>query len=174
VPSSRRRATLSVTGFLVAFGFSGCASESDRYLAAREALDRAMVTTVLDVLTAPDELEIVSLAHRHVRDVPPERDFHGYAVLGRAPIVDSGLRVEVVVDFYQSAREAGGMFLCFMPHHGVHAVRGGAVVDLVICFHCLQYVLFDGQERPYGLLSPHAEPLFRRIVAEHHLPVELD
>ena len=61
-----------------------------------------------------------------------------------------------------------------MPHHALHALRESAVVDIVICFHCGLYQVFDGQERPFAELSTLAQSLYERVVREHHLPVERD
>jgi hypothetical protein len=149
--------------------------EQNEFLRAHEALNRALLTSIWDVLTQPDRLEVLSLSHRrHPDDGPPERLLHGYRVLGRATIDEPAQRRQIVSAFYQSAREGDGEMLCFMPHHALHAVRGSAVVDIVICFHCLQYEVFDGQERPSAELSLLAQPLFQRVVREHHLPVERD
>jgi len=168
----------AVTAAVVALGATlaagGCGGAHDPELASAESLEHALVSNVLDVLAAPDQLEILSLAHRPIPGVPPERMFHGYAVLGRAPIPDHAQQQEIVAAFYQSAREANEELLCFMPHHGLHAVRGAAVVDIVICFHCMLYQLYDGDTHPFGALSRTAEPLFRRIVHEHQIPIERD
>ena len=160
---------------LCCLGLPACQDQSDNYLRAHEALNRALLTTIWDVLRQPDQLELLSLSHRrHEDDGPPERLFHGYRVLGRASIDDVAQRRQIVSAFYQSAREGDGEMLCFMPHHALHAVRGSAVVDIVICFHCLLYEVFDGQERPFAELSTLAAPLYERVVREHHLPVERD
>ena len=149
--------------------------DQDDYLRTHEALNRALLTTIWDVLRQPDQLQLLSLAHhRHEDDGPPERLFHGYRVLGRASIDYVAQRRQLVSAFYQSAREGDRAMLCFMPHHALHALRGSAVVDIVICFHCGLYQVFDGQERPFAELSTLAQSLYERVVREHHLPVERD
>jgi hypothetical protein len=151
---------------------AGACGEPDPDFEARASLNEALVTTIFEVLAEPDELDLLTLAHRPFKDTPPERMFHGYPVLGRASITDRAQQRSLVGAFYQSAREGGGYMLCFMPHHALHAVRGDAVVDIVICFGCLQYVVYDGQRRPMTQLSPLAGPLFQRVAREHHLPAE--
>jgi len=159
---------------LCCLGLPACQDQSD-YLRAHDALNRALLTTIWDVLRQPDRLEMLSLSHRRrPDDGPEERLFHGYRVLGRASIDDVAQRRQIVSAFYQSAREGDGEMLCFMPHHALHAVRGNAVVDIVICFHCRLYEVFDGQERPFAELSTLAQALYERVVREHHLPVERD
>jgi hypothetical protein len=39
---------------------------------------------------------------------------------------------------------------------------------------CRLYEVFDGQERPFAELSMLAQPLYERVVREHHLPVGRD
>jgi hypothetical protein len=146
----------------------GACGEPEPWWEAHASLDRALRTSVWQVLEKPDRLELLTLSH-HLED----GGFHGYPVLGRVALEGEEARA-LVSGFYQSARDGGPYLLCFMPHHALHAERDGRVVDLVLCFHCLQYRLYDGGERPYTAMSALAWPLYERLATRYLLPVEIE
>jgi hypothetical protein len=136
---------------------------------------------VHEILSNPDTLELLTLSHEAEREYDPTVTttlFHGYRVLGRAAITDERERYQLVEGFYRSSREGSGEMLCFMPHHALHAVRGGETVDLVICFHCLLYQLYyptAGTEAfPETELSRFAMSFFMSAAADHGLAAEID
>jgi hypothetical protein len=144
-------------------------------------LDEALRTTAWEVLSQPDRMELLSLSHHSVEnreysELVTDGVFHGYPVLGRAVIDDRDEQRLLVRSFYESARDARGEMLCFMPHHAIHAERGDHTIDLVICFHCWLFQLYDGSGvvYPEAGLSNFGEMSFRRAVATRGLEIEYD
>ena len=43
--------------------------------------------------------------------------------------------------------------LCFNPRHGIRVRQGDSVLDLVICFECLQVEVFEGEQRAASFLT---------------------
>lgn len=109
------------------------------------------------VLEAPDTVELVAL-HPYPWDegepASEEEAFHGYKVLGRADATDAVDARQAVALVYEAVAEHPDMYAaCFNPRHGLRATKGDDVLDLVICFECLQMHVFvpSGERRSAGV-----------------------
>ncbi len=99
----------------------------------------------------PDRLTLYSIDGR---DLPPAvprpagETFHDYPVLGKVVVEDPGRR-QALIDAFNAgiARSNGELAKCFWPRHGIRAETGGATVDYVICFECLQFVTHRGDQQ---------------------------
>ncbi|HEX8833695.1 MAG TPA: hypothetical protein VF719_05815 [Abditibacteriaceae bacterium] len=82
----------------------------------------------------------------HSEGYKGKNSFHGYKVLDSARLTRR-LRKELRTAFYENVKREGVAALCFFPHHGLRAQRGGKTLDFVICFGCAQLVThYSGQE----------------------------
>ena len=88
----------------------------------------------VDVLAHADTFEVYRLEPH--TEAPPEQTFLGNKIVARATVRDPKARDRIwnVVD--QGVRSGGTRAKCFNPHHGIHAIRGTEIVDLVICYEC--------------------------------------
>lgn len=104
------------------------------------------------VLQDPEVFEILALDPGGFGMV--EDGFHGYEVLGRAPLEDPGDRARLVALLEQGVNESDGMVAaCFNPRHGIRTEREGERVDVVICFECLQIVVHGPGDLETDLLT---------------------
>jgi len=93
----------------------------------------------------------------------------GYRVLGRAP-ADATTREALLQALDQSIREGDMHAACFDPRHAIHAEVDGKVIDILICFHCQGYELYEGDVRKHGAMSRTAEEAFKEAVEKLRLP----
>jgi hypothetical protein len=71
---------------------------------------------------------------------------HDYPILRQVDVVDSR-----ITDVYSSLRvgeeeEVLGRRRCFIPRHGVRAIRDDIALDLVICFQCASMAVYESSE----------------------------
>jgi len=67
---------------------------------------------------------------------------HEYPILSQVDVVDS--RTAQVYSSLRAGEEVGTLGMrCFIPRHGVRAIRGHIVLDLVICFECTNMAVFE-------------------------------
>ncbi len=98
------------------------------------------------VLSEADTFEVLALDP----NVEPPSDavsspqsFHGFEVVGRASVPSREARARIVGIVDDGMRSGGTRSKCFNPRHGVHAVKSGHVVDLVICYQCGEVDVHD-------------------------------
>ena len=156
---------------LIGMALVGCSSATQE---SRSGVDFGALDVPEAVSTALKgdcEVELYSLNPERL-DVAPESSFHGWEVLGSAKLDDDEAR-EIVEGFKSGLASAPDYVAgCYNPRHGLRISGREEVVDLVICFQCVQIYVYVGEER-IANLSTSASPrqLFDKIVAEHRLPM---
>lgn len=98
---------------------------------------------------------------------------HGYTVRGRATVTDRAERLELLQALAAAARENDGMVAaCFNPRHALIAHHQGRTAELIICFECLTFQVWDGAEHVETVdLSATPRPLFDHIFEDHGLSI---
>lgn len=76
--------------------------------------------------------------------VSSSQSFHGMKVVGRARVPSREAQARIVGIVDDGMRSGGTRSKCSNPRHGVHAVKSGHVVDLVICYECGEVDVHDG------------------------------
>ena len=96
----------------------------------------------------PDQLTLYSIDGR---DFPPgqkpksDETFHDYPVLGKVDVKSAEARRVLMAALQDGlAQSDGTMAHCFWPRHALRIVEKGRTIDYVICFQCLQVMVFDG------------------------------
>ncbi len=123
------------------------------------------------ILKSDQDVELYWLNPEHLNE-QPESDFHGWEVLVSAKLDEEKGR-ESVEGFKSGIASAPDDATgCSKPRHGLRISRAKEVVDLVICFQCVQVNVFVDEERS-GNFRTAASPrqLFDKIVAKHRLPM---
>lgn len=128
-----------------------------------------------DILFHAESLEIVALDP----DWPTEESLadpstlHGYNVRGRAVVTSRPLRVELLTSLGDAARENDGMVAaCFNPRHALIAEHEGKTCEVIICFECLTFQVWDGKEPVETVdLSETPRPLYDRIFTDAGLSI---
>ncbi|MEM7307867.1 MAG: hypothetical protein AAF682_14405 [Planctomycetota bacterium] len=117
---------------------------------------------VLAALADPQAVELVALhPYPYQLEEADERPrFHGYGVLGRAPLDDGGDRNRVLALVERGIEASNGMVAaCFSPRHGLRVEADGSRWDLVVCFECLSMKVYrDGEQVDGHLTSEVVEP----------------
>jgi len=119
---------------------------------------------------APDDLTLYAL---HPSDYFAESEanlaalprFHGYPILGEAPLTDPAQRAELASLLWECiAADDGTRAACFNPRHGLRATKDGKSADWVICFECLSMHVIDDSGTQVNLGGPSdVEPAFSKI-----------
>lgn len=102
-----------------------------------------------DILFQAASFEIVAIHP----DWPTEESLadpeslHGYIVRGRATVQRRELRLELLESLAFGARENDGTIAaCFNPRHALIAEFEGQTCELIICFECLTFQIWNGSE----------------------------
>jgi len=110
--------------------------------------------------------------------VAPSALFHKFRILGKVEIRDPVERATLVRALLAGMADANGMSAsCFDPRHGISATLDGDIVDLVICFECLQIHAYLNDKRVLvngfidGLTSRLPRPLFNEALRKAGLPL---
>lgn len=166
----------------LALGLAGLATLA--CVTFRDSVEDKLPLTVIRALREPDSFEILALdpISRKERDatekpIAPEREFHGYEILGHAPLNDEVARGELVELVLRGVQESDGtVAACFNPRHGIRAVKEGKVLDMLICYECLQIEIhfseLEEEKRRMGVLtSQSVEPDVTRIYSAAGLKI---
>src|SRR5436190_6227527 len=111
---------------------------------------------------SPTELTLYSLDFRD-EEFPskPKNDgkerFGKFLVIGKTEIKDSARREAVMAAVNRAIGEPAEPKNCFWPRHGLKIVDSKGTTELVICFHCEQYVS-TGAQRSDGYKTISASP----------------
>lgn len=125
---------------------------------------RVIPAAAQEVLQEAETFEVLLIACER-SPAPDEARCQGYPVIERRTVEDYDVRLQLLERIYRGLVEAESLSMCFDPHHVVRAVRGDAVVELVICFECDQlHCHAAGQPRKGGATSPVAEPLLTQLL----------
>ena len=127
------------------------------------------------VLENADRIEVFALhpfPYEAEGKAAPGQDFQGYKILGQAKIESESARKELVSLLYRGMGEPAPFAACFNPRHGIRALRGESIVELVICFQC-NTVRLERPGAPRLLLpiSPKVEPEMSALYASVGLTI---
>ena len=128
-----------------------------------------------EVLFHAPELELVAVdpAWPTPESTADPATLNGFTVRGRATTGDREVRLELLEALGAAARENDGMAAaCFNPRHALVAHHDGRTAELIICFECLTFQVWDGAERVETVdISDTPRGLFDRIFEEHGLSI---
>lgn len=98
------------------------------------------------VLAEADTFEVLALdpGGPEAAEAPPAETFHGFKIVAKAAVPSREAQKRIVDIVDDGVRSGGTRAKCFNPRHGIHAVKAGHVVDLVICYQCGEVDLHDG------------------------------
>lgn len=92
----------------------------------------------------------------------------GWMILGEVEITDQAKRDELMGALREAAQANDGMVAgCFIPRHGLRIVKGEETWDLVICFECLQMMVYlNDKKMDSVLITEIAQPTFDAALRE--------
>ena len=126
---------------------------------------RDLPAPAMEALAGAEQYELLSLDPSREGHGSPG-NFHGWKVLGRTSVADSGTRQRLNEALRAGARTSdGSMAACFIPRHGIRAVRAGKATELVICFECLSAQVYQDGRRTEGFATTGSpEKLFDEVL----------
>jgi hypothetical protein len=103
-------------------------------------------------------------------------EFHGYGVLGQAPLRDQASRNELIATIERGIEASSGMVAaCFNPRHGLSVTVNGSTWDLLICYECLSMQVYrDGEEQNGHLTAELVEPEVSAVYRAAGLVIHVD
>ena len=137
--------------------------------------ENARVAAAVDKLAdAPSKVVLYSLDPTKLHDKSTHNDsvFHGFDILGRAEINDSGEQRALLRALARGVRENdASLAACFDPRHALHIEQSGRSIDFTICFECLQVEARGFHKRDGFFTSASPQPTFDESLRRHHLPI---
>ena len=119
----------------------------------REPIEDLVPLPVLRTLRDPESFEILALDPVEVRSRPPkdarvapESDFHGYEIVGHAPL--SGPPRRELVDLVLRGLQESDRHATagpFRPSRGIRAVKEGRVLDVLLCYECSRVSFYSAE-----------------------------
>ncbi len=126
--------------------------------------------SALKVLQGATEFELYSIDFAN-----PDKGktgFHDMKSVGKTTVKDPETRKKLVAEFVKGMEGRIDPARCFNPRHGIRAAHDGKTVDLVICFECAQFDLYEnGSDKPTRLLiGKGPEPAFDKVLKDAGVP----
>ena len=144
------------------------------------------------VLEESDKLALFSVSptpgdYDELINSPPTLKFHDHRILGQT-IRSGEAKAALLASFYDGlvlprskpSRESSfpanlkqiGLG-CFNPRHGIRAVSGGKTVDLLICFECRKFEVYENGKlvQQKGLSTDAAQPYFNSVLTQARVPL---
>ena len=114
-------------------------------------------------LEASSEITLYSLKPQAVPLTSRVAAFRGYPIVTRV-VLRGDEKAKVLGKLYTSLAEDAEPARCFLPRHGIRAVKGDRYVDLVICFECRQAISYVDGNKGGAVLSESAQPYFDEVL----------
>jgi hypothetical protein len=128
----------------------------------------ALSSDAVSTLRTADTFELLSL-----NGEPDPKGWHGYRLLGRTTIDGADVRARLLAALDSGiARSTGPGARCFVPRHGIRAVRGGATVELLICFECSWVRVYTGgaEQAAAVVTTADPQPVFDEVLRAAKVP----
>jgi hypothetical protein len=117
----------------------------------------------VELLERADAMEVLALGEWSDDGASTEPSVYGRPVVGRASVpYDEQPRVARAL--YRAMGDAYGVMLCFDPHHAIRLRRGREILEIVICFHCLQMTVGAGSERFLAIAPGPLRPVLDELL----------
>lgn len=130
----------------------------------------------LDSLDAPEQITLYSIDGRDEErrgEAKASEFFHGYPVLGKVEISDSGKRNELIAALKDGiTRKPDSPAKCYWPRHGLRVTQKGKIVEFVICFECSRFEEFEGATKVrHELINRDIQPKFDKPLQDAGIPL---
>lgn len=116
------------------------------------------------LLEKPDTLVLYELDPTR-RKPADGATFHGWSVVKQMDVPPPQQKELTDALFTAMAEQKVGA-RCFIPHHGLRAMKGGKTVDLVLCFTCQWVVIHHEGHTRKALLAHKPIALYDRVLRQ--------
>ena len=98
--------------------------------------------------------------------------FHDWGILGRTPISDKATQLQIRALYFDGIADTNFSAACFNPRHGIRAVKGKDIFDLVICFRCGHSMMYlNGEKLGHHHFGSRLQTQFDAILTDHDVPL---
>jgi hypothetical protein len=171
-----------LVGFALVLMVVGCGRSG-------ELLDQAVPPDLQHVLDEPDRVTLYTLlttqdvedfdkAGINYEELPrylTGSDLHSVAeecrILGQTELdsEDAGQLISTFTRAVNNGEKVG--VACFQPHHAIRVEKGGATLDILICFKCMNYLVLPGggYNNVHMIGKKEMEGAWRATVRKHGL-----
>lgn len=117
-----------------------------------------------EILDKADRVVLYELDPTQRGKVSSGTTFWEYPVVREKELTEPRERAELIRTLYEGMAEQKVGARCFVPHHGLRAVRGGKTLDLVLCFTCQWvHIHYNGKTKA-ALLSARGMPIYQKAL----------
>jgi hypothetical protein len=135
-----------------------------RPVRSRRAVKAAFPEGSSAILDHADKLTLYELDPTQRGKSTAGKTFWEYPVVSEKDVTDPKEREELVQTLYGCMAEQKVGARCFVPHHGLRAVRGDKSVDLVLCFTCQWIHIHYGGKTKVALLAARGMPVYDKAL----------
>ncbi|RYZ88979.1 MAG: hypothetical protein EOP04_08065 [Proteobacteria bacterium] len=141
----------------------------------QKAIQELLGMNVHHVLQKSEQLELFSVKP-HPRFGEAKPGFCDHEIVGQTVITDPKSKSELLASFYDGLVPPSNksmMFGCFQPRHGLRAKLDGKTVDILVCFRCRQFNVYEnGKEvKSYQLVTDAPQPKFNEVLAAANVAI---
>lgn len=134
------------------------------------AADNTLPQDALTVLSQARDIELLSI------EPAPESSsnggFHGYRVLGKTLLKEVTVRKSLVESFTRAMEGTIVPTRCFIPRYGIRATHSGKTVEMLICFECSQFYVYDalGNSSKRFWVNQTPRSVFDKVLQDAGIP----
>jgi hypothetical protein len=98
--------------------------------------------------------------------------FNGFRIVGMIELAHGADRITILEALQDSLNKAPrSPAACFFPEHGVRIVHDSKITDYVLCFHCMNYELYENGKELGGVISDSALNVFDEFLVARSVPL---
>ncbi|MEO8205486.1 MAG: hypothetical protein ABI615_04845 [Chthoniobacterales bacterium] len=98
-------------------------------------------------------------------------DFHGFGIVGQAPITKAGdkrILLDTLAIGIDNGRGAG--HVCFKPRHGLRVTFNGQTTDYVICLQCERMKVYTNGKVQSVRIANTPAPIYYGMLPKYNIP----
>jgi hypothetical protein len=155
---------------VVAFMALGLATEPAANDEAREVAARTAFRAAVPKLKPKRFIYLDPMA-THGKQVAGAEGYHGWKISGEKPAAGSSAEKNLMRSMRSILdSRPRGVVACFIPQHGISVTDGTATYDVVMCFRCGRYAVYDADgtmawEGSFTMNEPQ-QPIWDRAFTE--------
>lgn len=132
----------------------------------------------LDILKQSHQLTLFSVKPRESFG-QSKHTFHDYEILGQIALTETDAKLSLLSSLFDGLVAAPGdnmnniAFGCFEPRHGIRAKHQGNTVDLLICFKCHRFRIYQSNKRDFisGFINSYPQPTFNQMLTAANIAI---
>jgi len=133
----------------------------------------------LNILKQSHQLTLFSVKPRESFFGQSKHTFHDHEILGQITLTETDAKLSLLSSLLDGLVAAPGdninniAFGCFEPRHGIRAKHQGNTVDLLICFRCHGFRIYQSKKRDFfpGFINSYPQPTFNQMLTAANIAI---